>query len=245
MRLRLEAVPAEAHALLACVALLGPRARLAVVGGVMAVEQRTFDDLLRAAGAAGVITIDDGVCRFTHELLADAVSSELDDELRAALHDRIADGFQQASRAPGHASDGADRVVAVAHHRLAAVSIRRDPATLADALTACRVAADVLRVGLAYEAASAMLVEAIELHVQLALDVPVALLLDVAHTELVAGNLRAARSWYRRAADATDDAVELATAAVGLGGMWVHEHRSATDNAVVPGSAGTGAPGAR
>ena len=63
------------------------------------------------------------------------------------------------------------------------------------------------------------------------LDVPAALLLDVARTELVAGNLLAARRWFRRAADRADVPIELATAAVGLGGIWVHEHRSATDNA--------------
>jgi tetratricopeptide (TPR) repeat protein len=60
---------------------------------------------------------------------------------------------------------------------------------------------------------------------------PTSLLLEVARTELAAGNLRQARSWFRRAADQAVDPVQLAQAAVGLGGIWVHEHRTASDHA--------------
>ena len=44
------------------------------------------------------------------------------------------------------------------------------------------------------------------------------------------GDLRAARSWFEqahRAADRAGDADAMATAALGIGGLWVHEHREA------------------
>ena len=232
VNMRLESLPTDAHPVLACIGLLGPRARVPNITAASAATSCSGDAdavgrLLDIASDAGVISIDEGTCRFTHGLLAEAVSSKLDDDERASLHDRIADVFEQIARS----STDADAVVATAHHRLAAVMIRKDRAAVIEVVAACRQAADSLRAGLAYESASSMLAEAVDLHEAVGLDVPAALLLDVARTELVAGNLLAARRWFRRAADRADVPIELATAAVGLGGIWVHEHRSATDNA--------------
>jgi hypothetical protein len=50
----------------------------------------------------------------------------------------------------------------------------------------------------------------------------------------VEGNLQVARRWFDAAARAAlerDDSEGLARAALGLGGLWVHEHRTAVDAA--------------
>jgi hypothetical protein len=50
------------------------------------------------------------------------------------------------------------------------------------------------------------------------------------------GNLRASRTWYDAAYDSAEragDAHALARAAIGLGGLWLHEHRSAPTSAMV------------
>jgi hypothetical protein len=52
---------------------------------------------------------------------------------------------------------------------------------------------------------------------------------------LEAGRLAAAREEFWRAADAADDAIALARAALGLGGLWVDEHRSTFERARVSG----------
>lgn len=50
------------------------------------------------------------------------------------------------------------------------------------------------------------------------------------------GNLRASRMWFDaayRAAEMEDDGPAMAAAAIGLGGLWVHEHRHAATTALV------------
>ena len=84
---------------------------------------------------------------------------------------------------------------------------------------------------LAYESASSLLANTIDRFDRLGLDPPVALMLRLAGAELAAGHLRAARPWFRRAAGVATDPVELAEAAVGLGGIWVHEHRRTVERA--------------
>lgn len=56
------------------------------------------------------------------------------------------------------------------------------------------------------------------------------------HALHVEGDLAGARCWFAKAyehADRADDTRLMALAAVGLGGLWVHEHRSAADAASV------------
>jgi DNA-binding SARP family transcriptional activator len=50
------------------------------------------------------------------------------------------------------------------------------------------------------------------------------------------GDLRAGRRWFgaaRRAAESTGDGEAMAHAALGLGGLWVHEHRTSAEAALV------------
>src|SRR5262247_3229174 len=50
------------------------------------------------------------------------------------------------------------------------------------------------------------------------------------------GDLTSARDWFDRAyaeAEAAGDALVMASAALGLGGLWVHEHRTAAEAARV------------
>lgn len=67
-------------------------------------------------------------------------------------------------------------------------------------------------------------------------DDPDSLLRAGDHALFDSGELVASRYWYGLAAehaDASDDGVALARAALGLGGLWVHEHRSAVQSATV------------
>jgi hypothetical protein len=56
------------------------------------------------------------------------------------------------------------------------------------------------------------------------------------HALFVEGNLQAARKWFDAAygeAERRSDINGMARAALGLGGLWVHEHRTAADGAMV------------
>src|SRR3954471_15332194 len=56
------------------------------------------------------------------------------------------------------------------------------------------------------------------------------------HALHVEGDLAGARCWFTKAyehAERAEDARLMALAAIGLGGLWVHEHRSAADAASV------------
>ena len=92
---------------------------------------------------------------------------------------------------------------------------------------------------LAYERADALLSTATELHDSLDLGPPAAsLLVEWAKAALLCGRLAEARARFDRAASAADrdaDPGTFAEAVLGLGGVWVNEHRSAVDRARVLG----------
>ncbi|MGE0139221.1 MAG: AAA family ATPase [Ilumatobacteraceae bacterium] len=226
LHLRLRGLPAEAHALLVAAAVLGPLATIPMTLAVAQVDPSTGDELLGQAHRAGVLVPSaDDRCVFAHRLLADALVDTRSPAERADLHDRVADELALAD------TTAVEHVLGIAHHRLASAALRHDPASVARATSACSRAARALVAGFAYEAASHLLARAVELHEHHGPPTPVRLVLEVARTDLAAGNLLAARAWFRRAAERADDPLDLADAAVGLGGIWVHEHRTAADHA--------------
>jgi hypothetical protein len=226
LQLRLRSLPEQARELLAAAAMLGPLARTPTVLAVVGVDAAPGADFIRAAELAGVLApSNDDRCVFTHRLLAEAVLAAQSTNDLCTLHARVADVLEHTDPV------ASEHVLATAHHRLAVAGIRRDEASVVEAVAACRRAAHVLVAGLAYEAASQLLARAVALHDQEGFVAPTALLIEVAATDLAAGTLLTARSWFRRAADQADDPVDLARAAVGLGGIWVHEHRTAAEHA--------------
>ncbi|MBI5088247.1 MAG: AAA family ATPase [Actinobacteria bacterium] len=226
LQLRLHGLDDDAHTVLAAAALLGPLASTATTLAAAGIEPSRGSSLLRDARRAGVlVAADDDRCTFTHRLLADALIATRTPEEVAGLHERIAAELMRSD------ASAVEHVLATAHHRVAAARIRHDPASVAAATEACVRGAQALMAGFAYEAAAQLLARAVDLNEQHNPPTPIRLLLDVARTELAAGNLLAARAWFRRAAERADDPVDLAEAAVGLGGIWVHEHRAAADHA--------------
>ncbi|WP_439657638.1 ATP-binding protein [Lentzea sp. HUAS TT2] len=117
----------------------------------------------------------------------------------------------------------------IAHHALAA-AVRSDADTVI-AINACRVAAESLRRGYAYERAADLLSRAAALALQRK-DLPgrAELLVEHADAVLACGRLSDARTEFEEASEAaesTGDPVLTARAVLGLGGVWVHEYRNA------------------
>ena len=224
--LRTRTLSAAAEHVLSIIAVLGELARSPLVAAAAGLDEDDTAGLVREAESTGIIHRDPrDVIVFTHRMLADAVLSSRSSTQLAELHELVAEVLERPNVAP------TDQVLAAAHHRLAASALLRDVDSLVAAVQSCRRASASLSAGFAYEAAAHLVARAVELHDEIGVAAPPSLVLDVALAELSAGNLRAARTWFRRAADNTGDSVELATAAIGLGGIWVHEHRSAAERA--------------
>jgi hypothetical protein len=185
-----------------------------------------------AAGERGGIVIcqPDGVLTFANQLLGEALLGRLEPSERAAWRSAAAEALTISRRRPT-----ADVLAAIAEQRLAACQDATEQASfdagLAAARDACSAAATALVADMAYETAAGLLNAAIKLSDQSGHAVPVPLVLQLAQSELAAGRMRAARPWFRRAADAATDPDHLAQAAIGLGGIWVHEHRRPVEHA--------------
>ena len=226
MALRTRQLGGEQQLLLEVVALLGPLARLPLIASVAGIDVDLAEADLRVAAETGVVVRDEaGRFRFAHDLMAEAALAACSSTRRSELHDAAAEALVAGG------TSGAERAVAAAHHHLAAASLRRDSPSIILAAQSCRTAAVELVQRHAYEAAARLLSESIELHDQSGVTAPPDLLLDVARAELASGNLRGARPWFWRAADDADTPAQRAQAAVGLGGIWVDEHRGTIEHA--------------
>jgi hypothetical protein len=118
-----------------------------------------------------------------------------------------------------------------AHHALAAAARSREDAETA--VRTAREAARSLRAEDGFELAAALLGRAAEIHAEAGLASPVsALAVEQAECVLACGRLAAARPLFQHAARLAEqegDPVTRARAALGLGGVWVSEHRLAAD----------------
>ena len=121
----------------------------------------------------------------------------------------------------------ASRLARRAHHATRAAT--RSTIDAAQAVGVARAAAQAMVRGYAYEQAADLLATASRIHADARLYGGAALHVEEAQAVLQAGRLAEARSLFDRAAAGAEDEGEpilLAEAALGLGGVWVNEHRT-------------------
>lgn len=222
----LDGLAADTAHVLRFAAVLGAHPAVSDVATVAEVPAAVVRAALAEASAAGLVDIDDaGRFAFGHELVREVLHGQL------PVHDRVAAHARAAAGLRATASVRPDTLARYAHHALRAASRSREDAE--HAVAACREAARVLVTAFAYEQAAALLAQACTVHEAARLASPLApLLVERADAVLQCGLLTEARGLYETTAttaDAESDAVTLARAAVGIGGVWVNEHRSRLD----------------
>jgi hypothetical protein len=220
---QLDALDASTQAVLEAAAVLGPGASSSEVAAVGAADPVAVDRARRAAVDAGLVEAERAaVLVFTHELARDAVLARLGSDRLAALH--------RSCLAALAGDDGSpDRAVRRARHALA---LSRCVATETPAAVGTvRDSARVLRTG-APELAVELLRDALVVHEPVGLRPSPMLLVELGEAELATGRLNDARLHFRAAvaaADATGDHLTYGRGAIGLGGVWVREHRGSED----------------
>jgi tetratricopeptide (TPR) repeat protein len=231
LRGRLAGYSEAERAVLAATALLGPGTEpdlvARVVGSgveiVRAAQWRALEGgLLRVpvAAASGV--------EFVHGLFREALLADVGAEAVANLQARAADVLSSLTTPAS-----SERLSLIAHYRLGAARDRGDGGAASAAVEACQLAARADMQRLASESAADLLSSACRLLEKRSETVPARLRMELATAELAGGRLRAARAAFRQAiegtlaaADETEGSTEvLAESALGLGGIWVLEHR--------------------
>ena len=211
-------------------AVLGPDVDVYLLAGVIGVGVPDVVAAAEQAAAAGLVDppVAGGALRFRHDVVREVLAAALDPTARAEVHEAAADHL---SALP---SLTIAEAVRLAEHRLRAAV---DEPSALRAVGCSREAATRLREAGAYEAAADLLGRAAELHRGLAPSAPMTdLLVEVAEAAQRAGNLITSRRWWDLAATAAEREGQpelLADAALGLGGIWVHEHRVAAERARV------------
>jgi tetratricopeptide (TPR) repeat protein len=217
---RIMAQLAEAdRRLIGYAALLGMDVSVHEVARVAETPPRVASVALARAVALGLLVESPGErLRFVHEQVRDVALAIL------ALPERLDAHARAAALWTGPEPE---RMLRRAHHAFIAAS-----RSSADALIAVQTAHDTaaaLQMVDGFEPSAALLGQAVELHNVAALPGPVALLhVEWAEAVLACGRLAEARPLFQRAAhvaEAEGDTVALARAALGLGGVWVREHR--------------------
>ncbi|WP_261575575.1 ATP-binding protein, partial [Frankia gtarii] len=223
-----DLLDADTRRTLALAAVLG---RTVAVRDVAALADRPVDAVLEAladAQRAGLVEPDgaDRV-RFGHDVIVAAATATLSPRERLDAH--------AGAAALIGASNRADRLALRAHHALQAAA--RSDEDARRAVDACRAAARSARRGFDYQRAAALLDAAVAVSDPWpATSGRAALLVERAEAILACGRLSAARDAFAHAADAVagaragaDDPILLARAALGLGGVWLNEHRDPVD----------------
>jgi hypothetical protein len=220
-----DRIPGPARALVAAAAVLGPAPSVALTA---AVAGRPADAVLDAVAAAPGLVAQSGPdeLAFAHDLVRDALVGTISAGELLDLHAAAA----AALRGWG-AVDQHERLARRAYHALRAAA--RSPADAQRAVDACRAAAASMIARFAYEEAARLLGTAAGLHAAGGVGPsPAALLLEWAGAVLCSGRLTDARELFDHAADAAEaerEPVLAAHAALGLGGVWVDEHRDPGD----------------
>lgn len=155
---------------------------------------------------------------FIHERVRDVALTFLEPTECLAAHARAVRLL--AGRTP-------ERLLRRAHHAFIAASRSTEDAVIA--IQTAREAAVALQAVDGFEQAAGLLGQAVELHDAAALTEPAAaLVVEWAEAVLACGRLTDSRPLFHRAArvaEAEEDPQTLARAALGLGGVWVREHR--------------------
>lgn len=209
-------LPPRTRHVLAMAAVLGPEPPVGEIAALAQEPPAVVVAALTEAAARGLVGPAPGECVF-HDLVRDAAIAQLDATSLLSAH---------AGAAALLADTG--RPERVAHHALAAAARSEADADLA--IATCRRAAAALRRGFAYEHAATLLERAVRLaEHRLRGAEHTELLLEHAEAVLACGRLTEARTAFESATDAAErggDPVQLARAVLGLGGVWVHEHRN-------------------
>jgi len=201
--------------ILAYAALLGVDGAVAEVAGLAAASPAAVLAALTDSSTVGLVELTADGYRF-HDVVRQLAVARLDVANRLDAHARAAALLAETGQ-----------LERVAEHALAAAL--RSAGDAADAVAACRVAAASLRRGYAFEQAADLLGRAVVV-AQRHPDSSTRTVLLVEHAEavLACGRLTHARTAFEVAAGAAEEAgdpVLVARAILGLGGVWVHEHR--------------------
>jgi hypothetical protein len=212
----LGALPPEHRDVMALAAVLGMEASQDEIAGLVGGDPEEVAVALDAASAAGLVELGPTGWSFGHELVQRAALAVLTPQETVEAHARALSVVA--------ADDRPAAVTRRAHHALAAAP--RSDADAALAIAACRAAARVVARGFDYERSAHLTASAVALAERLATtDELVNVLLEHADALLACGLLADARPVYRRALDQATDPASRARAALGLGGIWVDEHR--------------------
>ncbi|MEU4425533.1 ATP-binding protein, partial [Actinoplanes sp. NPDC024001] len=226
IRSAVEAVSPGARGRLAYASVLGSEPTCADAAATAGVAAEVMRAAIGEAAVAGLTTVLPGgrYC-YAHALVREAFERLLTPAELATAHARAAAVL--ASRIAGD-SDGWRRLARYAHHCLAAAT--RSVQDAATAVDACRTAARAMVAGFAYEQAASLLAAAVATDEQmLSAPTPAVLLTEWAEAVLRCGRLAEARDLFDRAVTAAEregDLVLFARAGLGLGGVWVNEHRT-------------------
>jgi hypothetical protein len=209
-------LPAATKSVLAHAAVLG-QATIWEIAALVGVEPVAVLDALASPASAGAVEISTaGVVSFGHEEVRTAARAALTRGEQLDAHARAVE-----LRLGGGGRDAAARAVT---HAVAAAP--RSTADRTVAVEVCRDAARAMRAGGGYERAAELLDTALTLADGLLTgDSLVSLQLQRADAALACGRLDESRRWFGTAADGATDAVLAARAALGVGGVWVYEHR--------------------
>jgi hypothetical protein len=210
------ALPAPTRSVLAHAAILG-RATIWEVAALVGLEPVAVLDALAGAASAGAVEISAaGAVSFTHQQVLTAALATLTPGERLDAHARAV-----ALRMRAGGPDAAARAVT---HAVAAAP--RSTADRVLAIDVCREAAASMRAGGGYERSAELLDTALMLADGLLTgDDLVSLQLQRADAALACGRLDESRQWFGTAADGACDPILAAQSALGVGGVWVYEHR--------------------
>ncbi len=207
---------------LAVAALLGSEAPIASIATLAGDDPGGVAAALARAADLGLVTLDGEHARVVHDAVREAAVAMLPRANRLALHARAA--ALLVGSAP-------DVVARRAHHAIEAAPASTDAA--ARAVVTLREAAALLGRTSGFETAAALLARASAIHAAASPAAPsAALAVEHAEAVLACGRLTDSRDLFRHAARSAEregDARALAQAALGLGGMWISEHRLASE----------------
>lgn len=224
---RLRRVQRAHHRTLVAAAILGRLARVDLVASAVGTDLPIVHETRAAATAVGLL---DGTAPstdfcFAHGSYADALIRSLAHDELLTLRRDVAQALATRHDSQPHppSSEGDDALIVAAELLLRVADETRSREDLTEAVRTASRAAEHLGAH-AHRSAASLLRRAAELADRNG-GAPQDLVLAAANASLTAGELATARPWFHRLLPADTDTRIRAEAALGYGGIWVHEHR--------------------
>jgi len=214
---RLAQLPLQARELVAAAAVIGGAARPSELAAACGAGPGVVAEAAGPATASGLLAPRGDGLVLAHDAIREIVLAGLGAPERGAIHGRLAQHLR------GGTTDDRGRG---AQHGLAAAELATG--VLDDAVVAARRAAGDLSRDASLVAADGLLDRAVATTRALGHRPSADLLVERAETTLACGRLQDARRRFEEAAaeaERVDDRVSRARAALGLGGVWLGEHR--------------------